>query len=196
MNDSWNKDIDPRDWAAMTRTHEAAHVVASEALGIPVVDVWADVDPTVETGGRYRNGSGDSQLQCVVYNIGSYAGAEELWQRGYPEELAHFSKVVTGRGDRTTVAQVIAEAAENGYRLDVERAQRDALAILDSPGFFDTVHNVAQALQDQGDRLTGADVRAAIGTWQLDRDLWVPSTSQLPQPAADLAADDDLEIEL
>jgi hypothetical protein len=177
----WHHAISPDDWAAMVRMHESAHVVASEALGIPVVDVWANVDRDVAHGGQYRNVSADSQLQSVVYLIGASAGAQELWDRGYPEELATHS-LTLGSNDRAKVEGVIAEAAAAGYRLDGDRAMHDALVMLHSPGFHDTAQNVADALKDRGDQLTGADVRAAIGSWELDGSLWVPATNELPPP--------------
>ncbi|MFI9031153.1 hypothetical protein [Streptomyces sp. NPDC053560] len=179
----WNRVIDPRHWASMTRMHEATHVTASEALGIPVESVWANVDPTVRHGGQYRTVAGDSQLQTVVYLIGAEGGAQELRDCGYDEDLAHNSVLILGGSDMDKASAVIREAGAHGYRLDGARAQADALALLHSPGFKDTAHSVADALACRGDRLTGADVRAAIGDWQLDGSVWVRSYVDLDLPA-------------
>ncbi|MGK4586080.1 hypothetical protein [Kitasatospora sp. HPMI-4] len=193
----WHHAIDPADWAAMTRMHESSHVVASEALGIPVVDVWANPDRDVALGGQYRNSAADSQLQSVVYLIGAEGGAQELREAGYPEDLVEFSVEALGFNDRAIVEQVITDSAAQGYRLDGQRAQHDAVAILHSEGFIDTARNVAQALADQGDRLTGADVRAAMGGWELDGDLWVPAWNQLPPTESGPdRADSDAEMEI
>lgn len=180
----WHAFVHPRDWAAMTRMHESSHVTASEALGIPVRDVWANVDPHVAHGGQYRNDPGDSQLQSVVYLIGAEGGAKELRERGYGDRLAHMSTLALGHSDREIVRNVvIPEAAAGGYRLDPDIAYDNALRLLDSPGFSDAAHNVAQALADRGDSLTGADVRAAMGDFQLDNSLWVPTSAELnPRP--------------
>ncbi|MGD6757303.1 hypothetical protein [Streptomyces sp. BH105] len=180
---SWQSAIHPRDWAAMTRLHESSHVAASEALGIEVNDVWANVDPRVAHGGQYNNGLGDSQLQAVVQLIGAEGGAKELRERGYGDDIAHTSTILTGASDRERARAIQATAAQHGYRIDTDLAYYNALQILDAPGFSDASHNVAEALADRGDRLTGADVRAAIGSFQLDRDgLWIPTASELSPP--------------
>ncbi|MGW6605146.1 hypothetical protein [Streptomyces sp. NPDC055036] len=176
---NWHHTIDPRDWAAMTRQHESTHVAASEALGIPVTQMWANPDINVAHGGNYTNGAGDSQHQSVVYLIGAEGGAEELRDRGYDDDIVHQSVMSLGYSDRQKTHDVIAQAGAAGYVLDGRRAYDDALAILHSPGFKDVAHNVAQALEDQGDRLTGADVRAAMRGFQLDNSLWVPAWNQL-----------------
>jgi hypothetical protein len=179
----WERAIHPRDWAAMTRMHESSHVTASEALDIPVTDVWVNTDRNVAHGGQYRNGAGDAQLQSVVYLIGAEGGAQELRERGYDERLAHGSTLACGYADREIVRNVvIPQAAAAGYRLDPDIAYDNALQILHSPGFQDASHNVAQALADRGDRLTGADVRAAMGGFQLDGSLWLPTSAELNSP--------------
>lgn len=210
---SWCDQVAPSDWAAMTRLHESAHVTASEALGIPVVDVWANPDPAVAHGGQYRNGAGDSQLQSVVYLIGAEGGARELRDRGYDETIAHSCILATGSVDREIVRDVVQQARAAGWSMDPDLAYDNALQLLDAPGFSDAAHTVAQAMADQGDQLTGADVRAAIGSFRLDGSLWIPTSTELTradqersleQPAAveeDLvltpsAADDDFDIDM
>ncbi|KAB7833555.1 hypothetical protein [Streptomyces mobaraensis] len=205
----WNSVIAPQDWAAMTRMHESTHVTASEALGIPVTDVWANVDPAVAHGGQYRNGPGDSQLQSVVYLIGAEGGARELRERGYDDALAHTSVLAGGHTDREIVRTVVVpEAAAGGWRVDADLAYDSALQVLGSDGFLDTARTVAQAMADRGDRLTGADVRAAVGSYQLSGDLWLPTSYELtlaererepahsPGPIGPAAPDDDLDIDL
>lgn len=204
----WNSAVAPQDWAAMTRMHESTHVTASEALGIPVTDMWADVDPAVAHGGRYRNGPGDSQLQSVVYLIGAEGGARELRERGYDDTLAHTSVLACGHNDREIVRTVVVpEAAAGGWRVDADVAYDSALQVLDSRGFLDAARTVAQAMADQGDRLTGADVRSAIGSYQLSGDLWLPTSYELtlaereqeadrsPGPIGPATPDDGLDLD-
>ncbi|PJN21155.1 hypothetical protein [Kitasatospora sp. CB02891] len=192
----WVYAIHPQDWAEMARMHEGAHVAASEALGIPVVDVWVNPNQAVAEGGQYNNGPGDSQLQCVVYAIGAEGGAQHLREAGYPEDLVEFSVKALGYSDRVITERVAAEAADQGFQLDLRRAQSDALSVLYSDGFLGAARSVAQALADQGDRLTGADVRAAMGGWQLDRNLWVPASYELPELILTREDPDEMEIEL
>lgn len=180
----WMRCIHPADWAAMTRMHESSHVTASEALGIPVRDVWANVDPLAAHGGQYRTEPGDAQQQAVVYLIGAEGGARELRERGYDDQLAHVTTLALGHSDREIVrTTVLPEAAAQGYRLDADLAYDNALQLLETEGFTDAAHNVAQALADRGDCLTGADVRAAMRGFQLDGSLWIPTSSDLnPRP--------------
>lgn len=202
----WQHFVHPRDWAAMTRMHESSHVTASEALGIPVRDVWTNPDPRVAHGGQYRNGLGDSQLQSVVSLIGAEGGAKELRERGYSDRLAHMSTLALGHSDREITRNVAIESAAKGYRLDLDIAYDNALRVLHSPGFSDAAHNVAQALADRGDSLTGTDVRAAMGDFHLDQSLWIPTSGELnprpiepsgpapPRPEPDLNDDFDIDI--
>ncbi|MFD5565544.1 hypothetical protein [Kitasatospora griseola] len=192
----WVYAISPQDWAEMTRMHEGAHVAASEALGIPVVDVWANPDQAVAHGGQYNNSAGDSQLQCVVYAIGAFGGGQALHEAGYSEDLVEHSITALGYSDRVKTEKVAAEAAEQGFQLDLRRAHHDALAVLFSAGFLDVTRSVAQALADQGDKLTGADVRAAMGDWQLDRNVWVPASDEFFPPPLTREDSDEMEIEL
>ncbi|MEV7123763.1 hypothetical protein, partial [Kitasatospora griseola] len=171
----WQHAITPADWAQMTRLHESAHVVASEALGIPVIDVWANVDRDVAHGGQYRNSTGDSQLQAVVYLIGAEGGSRHLREAGYPEGLVHHALGAIGAADRGHAYRAAQEAAVQGYPLDLACALQDARTLLHADGFLATARRVAQVLADRGDRLTGADVRAAIGTWHLRPDTVVRS---------------------
>lgn len=190
----WHYAIDPADWAAMTRMHESTHVAASEALGIPVTDVWVNPDRDVAHGGQYNNGPADSQLQTVVYLIGAEGGAQELRSRGYDEDLVRESVVRLGSSDRQIVRQVTAEAGAAGYQLDGDRAHHDALNVLHSRSFQDAARNVAQALEDRGDRLTGDDVRAAMGSYQLDNDLFVPAWHQLGRERQPSAVEVDIDM--
>ncbi|MEU3084076.1 hypothetical protein ABZ697_27655 [Streptomyces albidoflavus] len=187
--------IDRADWAAMVRMHESAHVTASEALGIPVVDVWANVSPAVAHGGQFRNGPGDSQHQSVVFYIGAEGGAEELRRRGYSPETALTSIDLLGYSDREIVrTEVVAPAAEQGWRIDPEWAHEDAQKVLASPGFWDTAQNVAEAMSDRGDRLTGADVRAAMGSYQLSSDLWIPTSTDIARWDRDRDLDHEIDL--
>ncbi|MFJ2406644.1 hypothetical protein ACIOUE_35695 [Streptomyces xanthochromogenes] len=206
----WNRVIAPQDWAAMTRMHESTHVTASEALGIPVSEVWANTDPNIAHGGHYRNGPGDSQMQSVVYLIGAEGGARELRDRGYDDALAHTTVLACGHNDREIVRNlVVPQAAAGGWRVDPDLAYDSALQLLYNAGFQDAAHNVAQAMADQGDRLTGADVRAAIGSYQLSDALWLPTSPELTRAERERdhnpgagpigpapARDDDLDIDL
>lgn len=203
LQPGWHMVIDPRDWAQATRMHESTHVTASEALGIPVIDVWANVDPHVAHGGQYRNGLGDSQHQATVYAIGSEGGAHELRERGYPDALAHAFTLACGAADRQMAADLIPDAAAQGYRVDADLAYDVGLQILHSPGFVDTARAVADAMADRGDLLTGADVRAAMGDFELDQGLWLPTSPDITtpeahqhslQPALEYEFDDDIDL--
>ncbi|WP_043369076.1 hypothetical protein, partial [Streptomyces griseus] len=113
-----------------------------------------NVDRDVAHGGHYRNGPGDSQLQSVVYLIGAEGGAQELRDRGYDDGIAHTTAVVCGHSDREKVRQIVPQAAAGGWRVDADIAYDNALQVLASDGFLDVSRNVAQAMADQGDRLT------------------------------------------
>lgn len=174
--------VSPEDWAAQTRMHEGAHAALSEALGIPIEYVQADpsMDPT--TGSRYRNGPGPVDLQAAVYLVGAPAGAQELRDRGYDDEdLLYNTETIGGHLDRGKVWDMI----DQGLPVDGDAIQRKVWDIVRQPDFKDAAHNVAQALADRGDRLTHADVVAALGSYRERNGLLTPAMNLAlpPEPA-------------
>lgn len=197
----WLESIERPDWAAATRMHESSHVTASEALGMRISGVWANPDRDVAHGGQFKQEPAgvDGQRLAVVYAIGPEGGAKELRDRGYDDPTAHLFSVATGRNDRDEIVhRITSESTKFGLRIDGDLAHDTAVQMLASPGFQDAAHNVAEALADQGDRLTGADIRAAMGSFQLDQDLWVPTSYELtdahPLEQHETEPDHDIEM--
>ncbi|WP_306324144.1 MULTISPECIES: hypothetical protein [unclassified Streptomyces] len=162
--------VDPKDWAQAVRTHEAAHVTLSEAYGIPVHGAY--VDPHLRGDfSRYSNDPADVRHQAVVHLIGGPAGSEELRQLGYDDDgLLYNMNAIGGHTDRGEVWKLL----EEGLPVDGAAAQAKAHETLQSPGFMDATHSVAEAFKDQGDRLTRQDIVAAMGSYRENNGLLTP----------------------
>lgn len=170
--------VDPHDWGEAVRMHEAAHVTLAEAYGIPVLKVQAQPDMY---GGdsSYTTAPADVCRQAEVSLIGAPAGTEELRQRGYDDEdLLHNMDLISGNVDRAKVWDYI----ERGLPVDGHQAQQKAYEVLARPDFQDAAHNVAQALKDQGDRLTRQDIVAAMGSYRENNGLLTPEAREMVLP--------------
>ncbi|MCU4750294.1 hypothetical protein [Streptomyces sp. G-5] len=174
--DWWRPYIAPDHYMAANRRHEAAHAVISEALRQPVLEVRAGFQEATNTMG-FVHAAPDvvpPQAQAVISLVGAPTEVRHLRQLGYDEEpnLLENIDAMAGSNDRGNVWHRIVR----GEAIDVRRATATAHSLaLTHSGLDQAISNVAQALQDRGDRLTGADVRAAMRGFELGPDdLWVP----------------------